>query len=146
MNRYSYGTRLILMASILSCLALTVFAHERYHWMLDSFAIVLFVSGITVLYLQKTGRIKWNGPNWGARLNSSPAGRRVLMVIPMLCAAAIPILLLLNRRWGLSDAQVSGACGALLGISFVMVAKLRSRTGLCCEPLPESQTQQSGTK
>ena len=145
MNHYSYPVRLILMAAILSALSIVVFPDGRVHaWMLG-LVVALLGSGFVLLYLQKSGRTTWNGPNWGARLNASPAGRRFLVVIPALCAAAIPVLLLFNRRWGLSDAQVGMACGVLFGVSFVMIFKLKSRR-ICYEPLQESQTQQSGTK
>jgi hypothetical protein len=146
MKRYPYPVRLILLAGILSSTAIIVFPKGLFHVMLMGLVIALLASGLVLLYLQKTGRMTWNGPNWGAKLHASPIGRRFLIVIPALCAAAIPMLFLFNRRWGLSDAQVSGACGVLLGISFVMVFKLRSKASLCCDSLQDSQTQQSGTK
>jgi hypothetical protein len=146
MKRYPYPIRLILMAGILSPAAIIVFPKGPLHVILECFAITLFGSGVVLLYLRKTGRVTWNGPNWGAKLQASPAGRRVLRAIPALCAAWIPILLLFNRRWGLSDAELAGACGVLLGISFAVLVKIKSRGGVCCEPFPEAHTQQGGTK
>lgn len=146
MNRYSYPVRLILMAGILSSSAIIAFPKGPVHLMLLGLMLALLGSGLVLLYLQKTERTTWNGPNWGPRLKASPTGRRVLTVIPALCAATIPILLLFNNRWGLSDHQLGGACGVLLGISCATIVVLKSKRSICCEPLPEPQTQQGGTK
>ena len=146
MNRYSYPVRLILMAGILSALSIVVFPAGSVHLMLLGLMIVLLGSGLILLYLQKSGRMTWNGPNWGARLKASPAGRRVLMVLPALCATSVPILLLQNHRWGLSDTELSTACGVLLGISISVLVLLRFKGVSCCDSLPEPHTQQGGTK
>lgn len=145
MNPYSYPIRLILMAAILSSLAIVVFPRGPMHVMLLGLMIALLGSGLILLYLQKTGRTTWNGPNWGAKLHASPTGRRILMVIPALFAAGIPVLLLFNSRWGISDVNLGLACGVLFGLSFVMIFKLKSRR-LCYESPQDSQTQQGGTK
>jgi hypothetical protein len=146
MKRYSYDVRLILMAGILSSLALFVFPKGPFHVFLDCLVIVLFASGLVLMYLRKTGKSNWNGPNWGKRLQTSPALKRVLVVVPALCAAFVPILFLMNRSWGLSDQQLGMACGVLVGISFSVLVKIKSKSQSCCRPLEDIPTQQSGTK
>ncbi len=56
MKRYPYDIRLILMAGILSSLALIVFPKGPLHLILDCLVIVLLGSGIVLMYLRKTGR------------------------------------------------------------------------------------------
>jgi hypothetical protein len=146
MKRYSYDVRLILMAGILSSLALIVFPKGPFHVFLDCLVIMLLASGLVLMFLRKTGKFDWNGPNWGKRLQPSPALKRVLVLVPALCAALVPILFLMNRSWGLSDKRLGIACGVLVGISFSVLVKIKSKGESCCGPLEDVATQQSGTK
>jgi len=141
MKRYSYDFRLILMAGILSSLTLIVFPKGPFHLMLEFLAAGLFVSGVVMMYLRKTGRTNWNGPSWGRKLRASPRSNRILAVVPALCAAWIPILFLLNRKLGLTDNQLGFACGAVLGISIVAL-KFRKFGSACCLPEKAPSTQQ----
>lgn len=141
MKRYSYDFRLILMAGILSSLTLIVFPKGSFHLMLEFLAAGLFVSGVVMMYLRKTGRTNWNGPSWGKKLRASPRSNRILAVFPAVCASMIPILFLLNRKLGLTDNQLGFACGAVLGISIVAL-KFRKFGSACCLPEKAPSTQQ----
>jgi hypothetical protein len=146
MKRYSYDVRLILMAGILSSLALIEYPKGPFHVFLDCLVTVLLASGLVLMYLRKTGKSNWNGPNWGKRLQSSSALKRVLVLVPALCAALVPILFLMNGSWALSDKQLGIACGVLVGISFSVLVKMKSKRESCCGPVEDVPTQQSGTK
>jgi hypothetical protein len=141
MKRYSYDFRLILMAGILSSLTLIVFPEGPFHLMLILLASGLFVSGVVLMYLRRTGRTNWNGPNWGQRFQAWPPSKRVLTVFPAVCASMIPILFLLNRKLGLTGGQVAFACGILLGFSTVAL-KFRKSGSACCLPEETPTTQQ----
>lgn len=145
MKRYPFYFRLFLLAFILPSVALQ-FPKQPWHTMIVCLAAVLFVSGMVLMYLRKTGRSNWDGPRWGEKLHASPAFERVLAIVPGICAALIPLLFLMNRRWGLSDGQLGRACGALLGISFVALICRKSKGRSCCAPLEMADTQQGGTK
>jgi hypothetical protein len=142
MTRNAYYIRLCLAAVVLSLVANDFVAKGPLRLAINVFAVVVLVAGFVLMYLLETGRSNWNGPKWGTVQLSSAKFRHVLIVVPMLCAMAIPVLILLNRRWGLSDAYIGFACGVLLGISLTVTFKLRSR-GSDCAAI-DGQTQQSG--
>jgi len=100
-----------------------------------------FIWGMILMYLNKTGKSYWIGPNWGERFHAWPGSKRVLAVLPTVCAAMIPILVLMDREIGLSDGQIGFACGVLLGVSIVSL-KFRKSGRACCLPGEISTTQQ----
>lgn len=127
-TRNAYYARLYLAAAILLLVANEMVPKGSWRLVANLFAIALLVAGLVLMYLIETGRSSWNGPKWGTVPLSSARASRRLIVVPALCAVAIPILILLNRRWGLSDAHIGFACGVLLGISLTVTVKLRSRS------------------
>ncbi|MHB2007933.1 MAG: hypothetical protein ACYCOX_07780 [Acidobacteriaceae bacterium] len=141
MTRYPFYFRLILLACILSSLTLIVFPKGPFHLMLEFLASGLFVSGVVLMYLRKTGRTNWNGPNWGQRFHTWPGSKRVLTVFPAICASMVPILFSLHRKLGLTDGHLGLACGILLGCSIVAL-KFRKSGSACCLPEEASTTQQ----
>ncbi|MGC1784014.1 MAG: hypothetical protein WA708_15945 [Acidobacteriaceae bacterium] len=145
MKPQPYYARLSLLAFML-LLVSRYFPAQPWHVVLQSTGIGVLIWAVVLLYLRKTGKSNWNGPNWGRKLRESPRLKRVLMLVPALCAAWIPILFLLNRRWGLSDGQLGFLCGVPLGISLVVLVTIKSkgrRSG--CMPEETVPTQQSGT-
>ena len=146
MKRYPYYFRLILLACILPGIAHIEFQQQPWHSLILCIAAGLLVWGIVLMYLRKTGKSNWDGPNWGKKFHASPAFKRVLAVVPGICAALIPLLFIANRRWGPSDGQLGMACGVLLGISFVALICRKSKGRSCCGPLEMADTQQGGTK
>src|SRR5665213_3575016 len=106
MTRYPFYFRLILVAGILSSATLITFSHQPWRLIFLSLPAGLFVWGMILLYLRKTGKSYWDGPNWGERFQAWPGSNRVLAVLPGICAALIPALFLLNRQLGLSDGQL----------------------------------------
>jgi hypothetical protein len=141
MPRYPFYFRLILVACILSWTTLMMFPQQPWHFLLLAAGAGLFIWGFVLMYLHKTGKSYWNGPNWGARFHAWPGSKRLLAAIPGLCAALIPTLILLNRRWGLTDGQIGFTCGALLGISIASL-KFRKSASACCLPEETPTTQQ----
>jgi carbon starvation protein CstA len=141
MTRYPFYFRLILVAAILAWATLMVFPHRPWHLILLAATVGTFIWGIVLMYLHKTGKSYWNGPNWGAKLQTRPGWRRFLAILPGLCAAMIPILVLMNRRMGLTGGQLGFACGVLLGISIVSF-KYRKSGSACCLPEETPTTQQ----
>ncbi|MES2219717.1 MAG: hypothetical protein V4587_01980 [Acidobacteriota bacterium] len=141
MMRYPLYFRLILLACILSWATLMVFPAQPWHFLLLAAGAGLFIWGLVLLYLHRTGKSFWNGPNWGERFHAWPGSKRVLAVLPAVCASMIPILVLMNRRMGLSDGQIGFACGVLLGVSFVSL-KFRKSANACCLPQETRSTQQ----
>lgn len=141
MTRYPFYFRLILLACVLSWATLMLFPQQPWHFMLLSAAAGLWIWGFVLMYLRKTGKSYWNGPNWGQRFQAWPGSKRVLAILPAICASMIPILFLLNRKMGLTDGQLGFACGALLGISIVSL-KFRKSGSACCLPEEVSTTQQ----
>jgi hypothetical protein len=133
MNRYPFYFRLILVACILAWATLMVFPHRPWHLVLFAATAGTFIWGMVLMYLHKTGKSYWNGPNWGERFLAWPGSKRVLAVLPAVCASMIPILVLMNRRIGLSDSQLGFACGALLGIAIASF-KFRKSGSSCCLP------------
>ncbi len=146
MKRYPYYFRLILLACILPGIAHIKFPQQPWHTLILCLAAFLFVSGMVLMYLRKTGRSNWDGPRWGKKLHASPASRRVLTVVPGICAALIPLLFIANRSWGWSGEHLALACGVLVGISAGSLICRKSQGRGCCEPLELADTQQSGTK
>jgi hypothetical protein len=141
MTRYPFYFRLIVLACILSWATLMVIPQQPWHFILVIASAGLFVWGFILMYLRKTGKSYWNGPNWGERFLAWPRSKRVLRVLPVVCASMIPILVLMNRRMGLSDGQLGFACGVLLGISIVSF-KFRKSGSACCLPEETPTTQQ----
>ena len=141
MTHYPFYFRLILMACVLGWATLAIFPQQPWHFLLLTTAASLFVWGMVLLYLRKTGKSYWDGPSWGERFRACPGSKRVLALLPAVCASMIPILYLLNRRFGLTDGQLGFACGALLGISIVAL-KFRKSGSTCCLPEEISTTQQ----
>ena len=139
--RYPFYFRLILVAGILSWATLMMIHQQPWHLILLSASIALFVWGLVLMVLRKTGKSYWNGPNWGERFLAWPGSKRVLAVLPAVCASMIPILVLMNRRMGLSDSHIGFLCGALLGISIASF-KFRKSGGACCLPEETPTTQQ----
>ena len=135
----------------LSFLAFALLVTSRYfpaqpwHSLLECVGVGLLVWAIVLMYLRKTGKTNWNGPNWGEKLRQSPRFKRMLGIVPALCAAWIPILFLLNRRWGLSDGEVGFLCGVPLGISLVALVLIKSKRATSCMPEKTVPTQQGGT-
>jgi carbon starvation protein CstA len=145
MRTQPYYARLSFLAFMLLVVS-RYFPTPPWHGLLQCTGVGLLIWAIVLMYLRRTGRSNWNGPSWGGKLSASPKFKRVLIVVPALCAAWVPILFLLNRRWGLSDGQLGMTCGVLLGISLVSL-KFRKSAASCCSELPEPlQTQQGGTK
>jgi uncharacterized membrane protein YbhN (UPF0104 family) len=142
---YPYDVRVMLLACILPSVALQ-YRSQPWHAIILSVAAGLLIWGIVLMYLRKTGRSNWNGPSWGETLRTSPRARRLLPVVPALCAAWIPILLLFNRRWQLSDGQLGTACGVLLGIAFALLVMIKSKRNYCCEPHGAASTHPGSTK
>jgi hypothetical protein len=134
MKPQPYYARLSFLAFML-LVAGRYFPAQPLHILLQSTGIGLLIWALVLLYLRRTGKSNWNGPNWGRKLRTSPKFKRVLMVVPALCAAWIPILFLLNHRWGLSDGQIGFACGVLVGISFVALVKMKSKSENCDGPI-----------
>lgn len=143
-TRNAYYIRLCLAAVVLSMVANEFIARGPLRVAVNVLAVALFIGGLVLVYLLETGRSAWNGPTWATILLSSEKSHRVLIMVPVLCAATIPVLILLNRRWGLSDTQIGFACGVLLGISLTMTFKLRSR-GSDCAAIADPE-EQSGTE
>ena len=141
MTRYPFYLRLVLLACILSSATVIAFPQQPWHLILLSAAAGLFVWGMVLMVLRKTGKSYWNGPNWGERFQAWPGSKRVLAVFPAVCASMIPILFLLNRKLGLTDNQLGFACGAVLGISIVAL-KFRKFGSACCLPEKAPSTQQ----
>lgn len=132
MKRYSYPARLLILAGILLSTAITVFPGPE-HKLLFVLAVSLMIAGLVLLYLRRTGKTTWNGPQWGRKLRTSPKYRRVLILLPVLFASLIPILFLLQHRLGMSDGQFAMSSGVLVGMSLSMLA-VRSNGRFCCEP------------
>ena len=144
MRTQPYYARLSFLAFMLLVVS-RYFPAQPWHIFLQCLGAGLLIWAIVLLYLRRTGRSNWNGPSWGSKLHAWPASKRVLAVVPGICAALIPAIFLLNHRWGLNDGQLGMACGVLLGIS-LMSLKFRKSGAGCCG-LPESlHTQQGGTK
>ena len=141
MNHYPFYFRLILLACVLSGAALMVFPQQPWHFILLTAGAGLFIWGFVLMYLRKTGKSYWNGPNWGERFREWPGSKRVLAVFPAVCASMIPILFLLNRKLGMTDGQLGFVGGALLGISIVSL-KFRKSERACCLPDEAPTTQQ----
>lgn len=141
MARYPFYFRLILLACILSWATLMVFPGQPWHFILLTAGAGLFIWGFVLMYLRKTGKSYWDGPNWCERFQAWPGSKRVMTVFPAVCASMIPILYLLNRRLGMTDGQLGFACGALLGISIVSL-KFRKSGSACCQPEQTPTTQQ----
>ncbi len=145
MKRYSYDVRLMLLACSLPAAALS-FPKQPWHFLVLALAAGLFTWGVVLRYLRRTGRSTWNGPVCARNFQQSRASKRVLTVLPAICAALIAVLLLFHRNSGLSDGALGLACGILLGISLVALVMVRSRAKSCCGPLDSPHTQQSGTE
>jgi hypothetical protein len=141
MTRYPFYFRLILLACILSSATLITFSQQPWRLILLSTAAGLFLWGTVLMYLRKTGKSYWNGPNWGQRFHAWPGSKPVLAVFSTVCTLTIPMLVLMNRRIGLSDGQLGFACGILFGISIVMF-KFRKSGSACCLPTEIPTTQQ----
>ncbi len=141
MTRHPFYFRLILLACMLSSATLTPFAHQPWRFIFLSAAAGLFIWGLVLMYLRKTGKSYWNGPNWGTRFQAWPGSKRFLTIVPGICAALIPALFLLNRKLGLTDGQLGFACGLLLGFSIVAL-KIRKSGSACCLPEETPTTQQ----
>ena len=141
MTRYPFYFRLILLACILSSATLITFSQQPWQLILLSTAAGLFLWGTVLMYLRKTGKSYWNGPNWGERFHAWPGSKRVLAVLSTVCTLTIPILVLTNRRIGLSGGQLGFACGILFGISIVTF-KFRKPGSACCLPHEIPTTQQ----
>lgn len=144
MKRYPYYLRMSLLACILPSVAMEI-RRAPWHNLILSIAAGLLLWGIVLMYLRRTGRSDWNGPKWGKKLRTSPRFSRVLAIVPVLCAAWVPLLILLNRRWGLSDGQLGMACGVPLGISLAVLVIIKSKHTSCCDPLEPVAAKQSGT-
>ena len=145
MKSQPYYVRLSFLAFML-LIASRYFPAEPLHVLVQCTGCALLIWALVLMVLRKTGKSQWDGPNWATKLRSSARFRRVLAVVPALCAACIPILFLLNRRWGLSNGQLGFACGVLLGIAFVALIAMKSKNKSCCGPTEILQTQQDGTK
>ena len=141
MTRYPFYFRLILLACILAWATLMVFPHRPWHLILLAATVGTFVWGMVLMYLHKTGKSYWNGPNWVERFRAWPGSKRVLRVLSVICTFTIPILVLMNRRIGLSDGQLGFTCGILLGIS-IATFKFRKPASACCLPEETPTTQQ----
>ena len=141
MTSYPFYFRLILLACILSSTALLEFPKQPWHFILLTAGAGLFIWGFVLIYLRKTGKSYWNGPNCGERFQSWSGSKRVLAVFPAVCASMIPILFLLNRNLRMTDGQLGFACGILLGISIVSL-KFRKSGSACCLPEEAANTQQ----
>jgi peptidoglycan biosynthesis protein MviN/MurJ (putative lipid II flippase) len=140
MTRYPFYFRLILLACILSWATPLVFPQQPWHFILLSAAAGLCIWGMILMYLRKTEKSHWNGPNWGKRFQAWAGSKRVLAVFPAVCASMIPILFLLNRKLGLTHGQLGFTCGALLGISIVSLKFRKSGTAGCApEEAPSTQ-------
>jgi hypothetical protein len=140
-TRYPFYFRLILMACILSWGTLKVFPRQPWHFILLSVAAGLSIWGFVLMYLHRTGKSSWNGPNWGEGFRAWPGSKRVLRVLSVICTFTIPILVLMNRRIGLTDGQLGFTCGLLFGISIVTF-KFRKSGSACCLPEETPTTQQ----
>ena len=144
MRPQPYYARLSFLAFML-LVATRYFPAQPWHVLLQSTGIGVLVWALVLLCLQKTGKTNWNGPNWGRKLRESPRLKRILILVPALCAALVPALFLLNRRWGFSGGQLGFACGVLLGISLLSLKLHISKGTLCERPLEMVDTQQGGT-
>lgn len=144
MKSYPYYVRILLLACILPSVALQ-FRNQPWHTLILCIAAGLLIWGIVLMYLRKTGRSNWNGPNLGKKLRTSPRVKRLLPVVPALCAAWVPIIFMMNRRWGLTDGQLGVACGVVLGISFAVLVIVKSGGRNCCHDLEHVDAKQSGT-
>ena len=90
------------------------------------------------MYLHKTGEILLEWTKVGRTLpRVAGIETRVGRVLSVICTFTIPILVLMNRRIGLSDGQLGFTCGILLGIS-IATFKFRKPASACC--LPEEIT------
>lgn len=145
MRSQPYYARLGLLAFMLFVVG-RYFPLQPWHIFFQCAGAGLLMWAIVLMYLRKTGRSNWNGPTWGKKLRASPRSRRILAVLPALCAVWVPILFLLNRQWGLTDAQLGMACGVPLGISLSVLVMVKSKARSCCLPAELPQTQQGGTK
>jgi hypothetical protein len=145
MKNQPYYARLSFLAFMLLVVS-RYFPAQPWHGLLQCTGIGLLIWAIVLMYLRRTGRSNWNGPNWGGKLRASPKFKRVLVIVPALCASWVPILFLLNRRWHLSDGQLGLACGVPLGISLAVLVMIKSKDRGCCGAVEEIPTQQGGTK
>jgi carbon starvation protein CstA len=133
MTRYPFYFRLILVACILAWATLIEIHHQPWHTILLSATVGTFICGVVLMYRHKTGKSYWNGPNWVEQFHAWPGSKRLLRVLSAVCASMIPILVLMNRRIGLSDSQLGFACGVLLGIAIASF-KFRKPGSACCLP------------
>ena len=139
--RYPFYFRLILMACILGCATLAVFPRQPWHFIFLATAGGLFIWGMVLMYPHKTGKSYWNGPIWVERFCAWPGSNRVLRVLSVVCTLIIPILVLMNRRIGLSDGELGFVCGVLFGIS-IATFRFRKPGSACCLPEETPTTQQ----
>lgn len=132
MKSRPYYARLSALAFLLLVVS-KYFPAQPWHALLQSAGVGLLIWALALMYLRKTGRSTWNGPSWGKTLQASPRARRFLPIVPALCAAWIPLFLLFNNRWQLSDGQLGIACGVPLGISFALLVLIKSKRNCCCD-------------
>lgn len=139
MRPQPYYARLSFLAFMLLMVG-RYFPAEPWHTLLQCAGAGSLIWAIALMYLRKTGRSNWDGPNWGRRFQAWPGSKPILAIITGLCASMIPILFLLNRRLGLGDGQLAFLCGVLLGLSIVAL-KFRTSGSACCllEKTPTTQ-------
>src|ERR1039458_7853239 len=105
MRPQPYYARLSFLAFMLLIVS-RYFPAEPWHRLLQCAGVGSLICAIVLMYLRKTGKSYWDGPNGGQRFQAWPPSKRILTVLPAICASMIPILFPLNRKLGLTDGQL----------------------------------------